>query len=537
MSHETQRTRTRGGLFAGAVVVALLAFPGIASAAVTSSVTAGVLSVSSDAGDAIAITSAGGDVKVNGADPGSGAVAANTITRVEVDGGPGGNAIDLTGVTKAGFPAVASVLADGNGGVDTILGSEHADRLIGGDEADTTEGRAGDDTLVWNPGDDSDVNEGGAGSDTIEVNGGGGAENFSVKPSATAGRVQFERDAASAGGFFALDVGTSERLDMNANGGDDTFTADAGLDALGFKLDVDGGPGNDTLDGGDGADVIDGGDGNDRIVGDDNPAGTRDDSRGGAGDDTMVWNPGDDDDINEGGAGIDTAVIVGAAGDEKFEVKPSTIAGRVQFDRTDPAPFNVDIGTTENLRVDAAGGNDRIRGFTGLAGLIASTFNGDDGNDRIRGTDGEDLLGGGKGNDFINAHDKAADTVECDAGIDLALVDRRDTVRGCELVLGGLPHVVLKGKAVLDGNRVALRLRCVASAHCKGKVRLRKAGKPLGSKQFQLDGGNSKTIHVKLNRRGLRFVAANGTRMKLRIVARDKHGNGWRTAVPIKLQH
>jgi hypothetical protein len=42
---------------------------------------------------------------------------------------------------------------------------------------------------------------------------------------------------------------------------------------------------------------------------------------------------------------------------------------------------------------------------------------------------------------------------------------------------------------------------------------------------------------VKLNKRGLRYVDAGGTRMKLRIVAHDKQGNGWRTTTPINLQH
>ena len=80
MSTATQRSRTQGGVLAAAAVAALLAFPGVASAAVNSSVAGGVLTVTSDAGDAITITSAGGNVKVNGADPGTGAVASNAIT-------------------------------------------------------------------------------------------------------------------------------------------------------------------------------------------------------------------------------------------------------------------------------------------------------------------------------------------------------------------------------------------------------------------------------------------------------------------------
>jgi Ca2+-binding RTX toxin-like protein len=660
-------------VLAGAATAALLALPGVANAAVTSSVTGGALAVSSDAGDAITITCAAGNVQINGANPGTGAAACNSITSIDVQGGPGGNTIDLTGVTKALFPNITSVLADGNEGVDTILGSEHADRLIGGDLNDTTEGRDGDDTLVWNPGDDTDVNEGGAGTDTIEVNGGNGAENFFVRTSASAGRIEFERDAASAGGLFKLDIGTAERLDMNANGGNDTFTAENGLDplfkldvdggadndtldggdgaddmdggagndrvsgdnnavgthdvsrggdgddtlvwnpgdgsdvneggtgtdtievnggngaenfsvrpsatagrvfferdaasaggqfdldigtaerldmnanggndtftaadglqALGFTLDVDGGNDNDTLDGGDGPDVMDGGAGNDSVTGDDNPLNTRDVSRGGAGDDTMTWNPGDDDDINDGGDGNDTSVVNGASGGERFTVEPSATPGRVQFDRVDPAPFNVDIGTTENLLVNGGGGNDRIHGSEGLAGLIKSTFNGDDGNDRIKGTDGEDLLTGGNGHDLIRARDHAADTVECGTGIDLAFVDELDTVRGCDLVLGGALRVALVGKVAVAGDVAAMRLRCVATAKCKGKVKLRYHGRTLGVKKYKLLRGDLKTIRVKLNSHGRR-VAAKDVRIKVRIDAHDKQGNGWRTVARVKL--
>ena len=111
--------------------------------------------------------------------------------------------------------------------------------------------------------------------------------------------------------------------------------------------------------------MLSGGDGNDRIVPDDNPAGTRDVARGDAGDDTMVWNPGDDDDINDGGDGNDTSEVNGGSGGEQFTVKPSSVPGRVLFDRTGPTPpgpFNIDIGTTELLRLNAGGGDDTITG-------------------------------------------------------------------------------------------------------------------------------------------------------------------------------
>jgi Ca2+-binding RTX toxin-like protein len=690
VARERKALRARTGVFAGAAMAALLAFPGVASATVTKEVAGGVLTVKSDADDAISIACVGGNVQVNG-EGFTPDVLCNTINSIVVQGGPGANVISLAGVAGAAFPILTTVTIDGGGGNDTITGSDRADVIdggadndriigdnnpdgtfddsrggagedtlvwnpgdgsdinVGGDGTDTIEvnggggnekfsanaagggvrfersadsaggffsldittserldlnanngddsftsdgaiaalgfaldvdgggnndtldggdgpdkldggdgndrvigdnnadgtfdesrGGAGEDTLVWNPGDGSDINDGGAGTDTIEVNG-GGTEKFSVKPAATGGGVRFERSADSQGGFFSLDITTSERLDMNAGNLVDSFTAADGLAALGFALDVDGGADDDNLEGGDGADLIEGGDGDDTITGDDNPDGTEDVSRGGLGDDTMIWDPGDDSDINEGGEGNDTSVVNGATGDEKFDVRPSATAGRVDLDRTDPAPFSVDIGTTENLLVNAGAGNDRIRGFEGLAGLIKSTFNGDDGNDAIRGTDGEDALGGGKGHDFINSVDKAADAVECGNGIDLALIDRRDTIRACELAIGGRLQVLMPGKPKLDGDTVAIKLHCIANKRCKSKVVLRHDGHRIGKKKLvRIADGKKKTVRVKLNKRGLRALAGDTDgklKIKVRVDTKDKKGNGWRTAKRATLSH
>ena len=74
---------------------------------------------------------------------------------------------------------------------------------------------------------------------------------------------------------------------------------------------------------------------------------------------------------------------------------------RVRFDRTSPAPFSLDIGTTENLVVNANGGDDVITAGNGLAPLIKLTIDGGAGNDTITGGDGDDTLLGGDGNDLI----------------------------------------------------------------------------------------------------------------------------------------
>ena len=47
------------------------------------------------------------------------------------------------------------------------------------------------------------------------------------------------------------------------------------------------------------------------------------------------------------------------------------------------------------------------------------------------------MLAGDSGADTINARDGAADTIDCGAGDDVAHVDRKDVVTGCEQVNAG----------------------------------------------------------------------------------------------------
>jgi Ca2+-binding RTX toxin-like protein len=142
----------------------------------------------------------------------------------------------------------------GKGGFDFLFGGADNDTLTGGDADDQVFGESGDDRMIWNPGDDTDLNEGGDGTDTVEVNGGNGAEVFTVTANGT--RVRFDRvDPAP----FSIDIGTSENLVVNANGGNDSFSATGNLAAL-IKVTVDGGAGDDTLLGTNGADLIRGGD-------------------------------------------------------------------------------------------------------------------------------------------------------------------------------------------------------------------------------------------------------------------------------------
>jgi Ca2+-binding RTX toxin-like protein len=454
-------------------------------------------------------------------------------------------------VSDAGLDALGFKLdIHGGDGNDNLDGSDGADQIAGEGGNDTITlddnpagtrdvalGGDGDDTMIWNGGDDDDVNDGGAGNDKVTVNGAALPEAFTLNASAIAGHATFDRAATPGPGPFNIDIVASEVLDLNANGGDDTFSSNGAIAALGLRADVEGGDGNDTIDGSDAADLLDGGTGNDRIVPDDNPAGTRDDARGGDGDDTIVWNGGDDDDLNEGGAGNDTSLVNGANVDERFTIKPSPTAGRVLFDRLatpGPGAFSVDIGTTETLQLEANAGNDRIRGFKGVAGRISTVLNAGDGNDRVRGTDAVDRINLGNGNDIANTKDKAEDTLSCDKGIDLAFVDRRDFLRQCELVIGGHPRVAIKGKPQLDGNRVAMRVKCVGTEKCKSVVTLKRKGKVLGREKVSLKRGKTRSIEIALNKRGRR-VLSDGDRVKVQIQSKDKRGNGWRSTKTVRL--
>jgi Ca2+-binding RTX toxin-like protein len=318
----------------------------------------------------------------------------------------------------------------GRAGNDVLSGGDGNDTLTGGAGSDHMFGGDGNDRLIWNPGDGSDLFEGGDGVDTAEVNGGNGAETFTV--AANGDRVDFERVSPAP---FSIDIGSTENLSVNMGGGDDNFSTSGDLASL-ISITVDGGAGNDTIHGSNGADRLLGGAGDDSLfggAGDDTLTGGQgtDHVFGEAGNDTMIWNPGDGTDVLEGGDGIDTAVVNGGNGDEIFTATAN--GTRVDFERVSPAPFGMDIGSTEQLVVNMGGGNDTFTGSNNLGNLIAVTVDGGAGNDTINGGNGNDTLFGGDGNDFIDGNG-GADTAFLGAGNDVFKWDPGD---GSDKVDGG----------------------------------------------------------------------------------------------------
>jgi Ca2+-binding RTX toxin-like protein len=201
--------------------------------------------------------------------------------------------------------------------------------------------------MIWNPGDGTDLFEGGDGNDTAEVNGGNGAENFTITPNGT--RVRFDRISPAP---FSIDIGTTENLVLNAGGGDDVFTAGNGLANL-IHLTIDGGAGNDTITGGDGNDTLIGGDGNDIVTG----GRGSDTAQLGTGDDEFIWNPGDGSDVVDGQDGFDTLLFNGANVSENVNI--SANGRRVSFTR-DVAAITMDLDNIERIQFEALGGADNV---------------------------------------------------------------------------------------------------------------------------------------------------------------------------------
>ena len=83
-----------------------------------------------------------------------------------------------------------------------------------------------------------------------------------------------------------------------------------------------------------------------------------------------------------------------------------------------------------------------------------------------------------------------------------------------------------------SGGAAAVTLRCVATKKCSGLVSLRHKGKTLATAKFAMGKKKSKTVRLKLNKRGLRLLAKapnKGMKVQLRIDAKDAARNGWRT--------
>ena len=245
------RPGLRLSLLAAIAAVLLAGGAAPAQAKVRSSVRGGLLSVAGGHGsDRIAVACTGtGLVKVNGKNPGTGAVSCSQVSEVDVSSGRGNDRVSLVGVGSGNGFAQRDLpggfghgtgcgvqLGSGNdrytGGkscFNLALAGRGSDRVSGGSLRDELEGGADNDSLA-----------GGAGRDVLVGNGG--------------------NDKLSGGADDDL---------LSGNSGDDVLIGGAGADFLGGGNGMDhlfGGSGDDQLIGGKGKDVLNGGPGNNTLV-------------------------------------------------------------------------------------------------------------------------------------------------------------------------------------------------------------------------------------------------------------------------------
>ncbi|MBB5207876.1 CHRD domain-containing protein [Chiayiivirga flava] len=458
------------------LVVALLCSPP-AHAAVTSAFGAGELAVVSDGADAITVgcTAVGGNVQVNGADPDTGAVACALVTELAVSGGPGANAIDITGVVATSFTALATRSVDGGAGNDTIAGSPGADVLLGGTDDDTVDGNQGsdvlflgdgDDTAAWQPGDGSDVVEGQGGDDVLLFAGSAAGEVIDI--AANGQRLRFFRNI----GAVSIDADGLEGVEYDALGGADTVVVNplASTDVTRIALRLASAPGGDVGDaqtdhvsivGGAGAESIAADAGTGTVVVAAGLTGVTITSMepafdtlgldGGDGNDTLVIGAGLAGRVAAlsvaGGAGVDTVIARGSGGADALRVNAAT-------------PFVSAEGlalihalASESVRIEGLGGDDTLDASGNVAALFALTFDGGDGADTLLGGNGADVLLGGNGSDRLDGN-QGADIAFGGDGDDVFVWDPGD---GSDVLEGQADSDTLQFNASNANETIALQ--------------------------------------------------------------------------------
>ncbi|WP_270934523.1 tandem-95 repeat protein [Falsiroseomonas oryzae] len=405
---------------------------------------------------------------------------------------------DAEGLEDVGF-AYATV-ADHYGGelsgtplVDYIEGNERDDTIRGYRRDDWVVARDGDDLIETGTGDDRV--EAGTGDDTIDGGDGGddirGGDGFDLVRFAGS-NVGVRADLQTLvgqGGFAQGDLysgiealsGTTFNDTLGGDGSGNALDGLEGNDLLEGRAGSDtltGGAGNDRLDGGAGGDLLDGDEGNDAasyflsdlavavslsagtasggwaegdtLRGIENLAGTAFDDRlegdgnanllsGDRGNDTLLGGGGDDE--LSGGRGADS------------------LAGG---DGTDTADYTLSLG---GIAIDIAAGTasggdaegDTLSGIEIIqASYHADTLHGDDGDNRLRGSRGADIIAGRGGFDVADyARAEEAVVVDLSLGRGLAGEALGDELTSVEMLVGSVfddTFIGSAGSEVFDGR-------------------------------------------------------------------------------------
>ncbi len=300
---------------------------------------------------------------------------------------------------------------DNVGGNDNITVGDNADTLNGGAGNDTLNGAGGADVIVTGTG--SDSVDGGAGNDTVtgtldgtdNLFGGADTDLLVIAGGATAMVMGASTIVAGAA---TINHSLFERFDITGSTQGDEIATGTGDDT------IDGGAGDDEIEAGAGADEITTGTGSDTVD-------------GAAGDDVITVTLDGIDSI-DGGDDTDTLVVVG--GSLALTMTATSIG--------ETAGGTIDFLNIESLRITGSSANDELLGGTG-----ADILNGGDGNDTINGGGGLDTLTGGAGIDFLVIDQSASTTA---VSVDLTLTTGRITGFEGAIVTTGSGDDSFRGK-------------------------------------------------------------------------------------------
>lgn len=438
---------------------ALAITPG-AFGALNSAVVGTALQVSSTANDAITISCVSLNVKINGADPGTGPAACSSITTITVTGGPMDNQIDLGPVGAGAFTGITGpVTISGGGGNDDLRDSGFVDTITGDAGDDVLRSQQADDGLDGGEGADSydiiarpgfvTVTDTGAapppcavppcifgpGIDSLQFFGGPGNDSGPFAKLALTDTQALQGGVARVGftgietpGLYGGDG--NDELDASAatlsvqlvgGGDDDTLTGGSGADFLTGTMfqctgacpppppaGIDsllGGPGDDWLESTDRADTLDGQGGSDLyLVVFDSVAPfvltrTVGDTGPGADQDSLKieGTPGNDSGANTISV-LDTTVVRNLETFSFTGIESTGVSGALGDDVVDASTATV------GYELLGGGGQDQVVGGSGNDALTGDTW---DCNGPCGGPPppppGNDTVAGGSGDDFLES--------------------------------------------------------------------------------------------------------------------------------------
>ena len=319
---------------------------------------------------------------------------------------------------------------DGRAGNDTMIAGAFDDTLTGGNGADRLSGEDGNDRIEGNI--DNDTLNGGENSDTAVFS--GDILDYNIAHNGDVDIVEHlrgpnGRDRLIAIEFIEFDDGKVYALDKTGvqHGNEFANTMHGFVSQNDY---LSGGDGNDTITGDTlpqpggnpqaGNDVLNGDEGDDVLV---DSFGGRDRMLGGQGDDRIVGAFDDRPDLLDGGRGNDSILIAARNDDVEDTIRGGSGDDQISFDT-----FYANFGR----RLEGEDGNDRLIGSRG-----DDTLDGGAGNDELRGEGGSNHLIGGEDNDKLygawaaGAPSPGFDTFDGGAGNDIiAFVRAGDVVRG-----------------------------------------------------------------------------------------------------------